>query len=432
MSEANTRVYPSITDGRLLAILSELLENEICSSIDLKFPGDTGRSLQSPSDAKELETELALTNTKLISNAVIIQNSEDSRSNMFVDFRRAKTTWTSEGNKAVKKLVPSQYEFEIEVRRPGVFHEDALEVMRAFDDALLGGGSIPAAAIPNEMLSALASHTEAFAAASAKTFDDARLVRKEAEQEIAKLREQQEQEFADRKKLADEDLAALRKQVADREAELERRLKEVDDRTNMHARRAKAKQIADRLSERLQEPSVGADVGNTRRQIVYLSSIALVVSSVIIGSGVFVFLPGFLATDLNSMIFASARIVGGSAAFFFVLIYLLSFLKRIASEDAATKQQLERYSLDMDRSSWAIETVLETQARGDQTAVPDVWMKGVTSNLFQVPVAEDEDKSALDALGELLKTGAAVKIGPDGASLDLQGRAAKKTGKSGD
>lgn len=297
---------------------------------------------------------------------------------------------------------------------------------------MTSGATDNSAAIPNDILKAISAQVEALGAASNKLYDDARSVRKDTEKELAGLRKKQNADFESKQQEAKDEHEAQLNALRAREAELKKRIEAVDDRDNMHARRAKAQQIAERLSQRLEEPSIGQDVLRTRNLITRMSLGALAISAFIAFTGLIEFIPDLNSdSNLNSMIFASARVAGGSAAFFLVLFYLLSFLKRIAEEDAATKHQLERYSLDMDRSSWAIETVLEAQSRGDSSEVPEEWLRGVTSNLFSAVNTEDEDKTALEALGEILQRGAAFKVGSNGVEIDLSEKAAKKVGKTG-
>jgi len=320
---------------------------------------------------------------------------------------------------------------ELEGKRPGQFAEHAFEIHRLAEALFLAAQINSGSAVPDEMMSAITAQVAALGAAADKLYDDARTVRRDTEQELSDLRVKQIEEIEEAREAAERERVAELNKIRKREAALEQRLKEVDDRANMHARRAKAEQISERLKARLAEPSVRQDVLSTRNLITRFSIAAMTISGLIILSGVGTFIPGVqTSSNLNSMLFASARIVGGSAAFFVVLIYLLSFLKRVSEEDATANQQLERYSLDMERSSWAIETVFELQGRGN-TEIPEQWLDGVTNNLFGEVKTETDEKTALEALGEILQTGAEFEMGPNGGALRLKNKASKRVGKSG-
>ncbi|MEL6826272.1 MAG: hypothetical protein AAFN91_08505 [Pseudomonadota bacterium] len=432
MTAANIRRYPSTPDVTITNIIEHLLEEELIDEAVFTFPGNIRSSASSTEGLAKVIEDRKIDHGKIIQKANITVIADHPSNNMQIEFRRAVTEHLASGNQPKVIHTPSQFECEIEVLKPGANLDETYSIFLLFEDRMTLGTTNGAAAIPNDILKAIAAQVEALGAASNKLYDDARSVRKDTEKELANLRKKQNTEFAAKQKEVEEEHERQLKALKEREAELEKRIAAVDDRDNMHARRAKAQQIAEQLNQRLKEPSIRKDVLRTRNLITRMSLAALTISGFIVFTGLIEFVPNLNSgSNLNSMIFAGARVAGGSAAFFLVLFYLLSFLKRIAEEDAATKHQLERYSLDMDRSSWAIETVLEAQARGDATEVPDEWLRGVTNNLFGGSKTEDEDKTALEALGEILQRGAAFKVGSNGVEIDLSAKAAKKVGKTG-
>ena len=112
-----------------------------------------------------------------------------------------------------------------------------------------------------------------------------------------------------------------------------------------------------------------------------------------------------------------------------LLFYLLTWLKRTHSEDVSAERELERYSYDIDRASWAIETILEAQAK-ETGEVPALWIEGVTRSLFARSAARDEDREALDALGSLLNVSAKAEIGPNGPRFEINRPGLRKLGKA--
>lgn len=431
MTVSNIRRYPSVSDSILISFFSELFEAELLTGLTLTFSGQSKKEVQGVNDLKSVAEDLGLGSSKLIQSASITHRSGVPQQNMHVEFHRGVTSYVGDRNGTAAVLAPSQFEMELEVKRPGQFAEKALEIYRRAEAHLLAGQSPSGSAVPDEMLSAITAQVAALGSAADKLYDDARNVRLDTEKELAELRSKQIEEINKTRANAEKERVAKLEKIREREEQLEQRLKEVDDRASMHARRAKAEQISQRLKARLDEPSVRPDVLRTRNMISRFSIAAMTVSGLIILSGVATFLPGFqTSSDLNAMLFASARIIGGSAAFFIVLIYLLSFLKRVSEEDANANQQLERYSLDMERSSWAIETVFELQGRGN-AEIPQQWLDGVTNNLFGGAKTDDEEKTALEALGEILQTGAEFELGPNGGALRLNNKASKRIGKTG-
>lgn len=87
---------------------------------------------------------------------------------------------------------------------------------------------------------------------------------------------------------------------------------------------------------------------------------------------------------------------------------------------------MERYAIDLNRASWAIETILEASSK-EGVQIPDIMIQGVSRNLFGAEEKKDEAKS--DALAELLRSSAKVRVGADGAEFSINGRGAVKLAK---
>lgn len=131
-------------------------------------------------------------------------------------------------------------------------------------------------------------------------------------------------------------------------------------------------------------------------------------------------------------LFASLLLRGslGLIAATFFGYYLIRYFKNV--EDTANRRALglERYLFDIDRASWVIETIMELKEEEGITAVPDAWLKGATHNLFGSNDDENHDApNPLEALGELLATGAKLKVGNGSGELEIQPKAAKKVAK---
>jgi hypothetical protein len=114
-----------------------------------------------------------------------------------------------------------------------------------------------------------------------------------------------------------------------------------------------------------------------------------------------------------------------SAASIGFVAYAITWVKKLASQEAAHNQSLEQYVFDMNRASWTIETILElTDAELDE--VPSVWLDSVCRNLFERQDQVQEDATSLQALAALLNVTTEAEIGPDGPTFKLNRRAARK------
>lgn len=113
----------------------------------------------------------------------------------------------------------------------------------------------------------------------------------------------------------------------------------------------------------------------------------------------------------------------GAVAF---LLYAISWLKRVYAEDVRAQRDLERYSIDLSRASWAIETIMEAKSNGD-VAIPDILVAGVAKNLFDASAKSEADGN--DALASFLKASIRGKITPNGAEFDFNNRGTTKLAK---
>ncbi len=107
----------------------------------------------------------------------------------------------------------------------------------------------------------------------------------------------------------------------------------------------------------------------------------------------------------------------------------LSGLKRAEEAERAQSLRLQRYSHDMDRASWVVETILQLSST-ESAKVPDVWLESVCNDLFK----SDPDKASatpdsLEALGALLDATARAKIGTNGFEFELERKDAKRVAK---
>lgn len=110
------------------------------------------------------------------------------------------------------------------------------------------------------------------------------------------------------------------------------------------------------------------------------------------------------------------------------LAYLVTFIRRSYDAEVESLRELQRYGMDINRASWVIETAMEmTTKEGAQ--LPEKWVEGACSGLFQTGSKGDGDVGSLAALGAVMGLGPEVSVGPEGASFKLPPRAAKKAAK---
>jgi hypothetical protein len=243
---------------------------------------------------------------------------------------------------------------------------------------------------------------------------DAEAHRKSLEDGYIKMRQQLEEAAENR-----------RQELEKRDEELRARAKELDDRDNTHVRRELRGRITETLRQRLKEPLI---TSSTRR-----NSFAFLVGCTAAGIGLIylgLWSQAAIATsqDLTSKWFAILKSILFSAAGVGFFGYAVFWLRKLYLDDSRQERELERYALDLDRASWAIETILD-MSKKDGAELPSAWVQGVCRDLFAFG-ATKEDPTALQALGAIMDVAAGAEIGTDGAKITLNRRGAKAVAES--
>lgn len=267
-------------------------------------------------------------------------------------------------------------------------------------------------------------------------------------EDAAKLRHQTEQDrVAQLKEVADETkrlreeqqvhVDAETERLNEREAALEAERKSLDDRQHMHARRALREDINDDLQRRMRQSVLSVSATTTNALISFLSLLGVFFSS-------YVALQSFEGFQ-NVLAAAAAEKAGVSSVSYLMgaefirgvlaslgavglFLYTISWLRRTYLDQVQQKEELQKYFLDINRASWAIETILEvTEREGRQ--LPDKWVEGVCHGLFQTAEQKDAEITPMEAWTALLSGSAKVQHGPDGTMLEVSGKDAKKMAK---
>lgn len=263
------------------------------------------------------------------------------------------------------------------------------------------------------------------------------------EEEFSQRQSALEESFQKRQIQSDAILDEAKLSLTKREEELEQRQKELDDRDHIHARRQLREQITSGIAARLEGAIIPART----------STVGFVVFMLAISGSIALGAISFLSfQEFASILQAAAKATGPikhesdyvalaqaqSPAVWFLLargflaslgaiaflIYAISWLKNIYNDRLRAHRELERYSIDLNRASWAVETIMEAKSSGG--TIPDILVAGVSRNLFDSSTEKSQGNSTGDALGSLLRASARAKIGPSGAEFEMNGRGAKK------
>lgn len=299
---------------------------------------------------------------------------------------------------------------------------------------------------PKTVSSLLASHQELLKRLESTATSVTEQISKERirlESEFAARQAEMEENFKRKKERADQISEEMRQHILDREAELEERKKLLDDRDHLHARRQLREQITKNISERLRSAIVPARTSALAWIVLYLalfgaaflgwlSYISLVDYSEIVRSAVSAesstrtqgdISAATLANGPSTWFLLARGFLAGAGAIGF-LVYAMSWLKNIYHANVRAHQELERYSTDLNRASWAVETIMEAKSSGGE--IPEALIAGISRNLFGDSSASVAANSGNEAVASLLRASVGAKIGPSGAEFQLNGRGASK------
>lgn len=349
---------------------------------------------------------------------------------------------------AAGQLGSSQWETELEVRRstgnPPAPTADSVEYVWDAVDAFRkkvtkGRGASDAGGPLRDVLSTEIAQLGELHIDMVKRADEARARR---EEEIEEKRQALHVEFQAKQVELNKLLASEQARLQEEKDHLQARARQLDDRAHMHARRDLRSEITQTLAARLQRPGVSTNALLLR---------GAVTAAMLIGVAATGWIALTASQEVSQLIqvensaaanqqrlpdrialYATlGRLAISSTVCVALIFYLIGWLRRILEQDERSEREVERYRYDIDRATWAIETILEVQGK-EGAEIPHEWVKGVTHGLFEVAPKKDEDTTALEALGALLNISAKAELGPNGPRIELNRSSLKKLGKQAD
>ena len=230
--------------------------------------------------------------------------------------------------------------------------------------------------------------------------------------------------------------------------ELNKKREEFDFSDHMRARRHLRQQITDDVQRSIAKPVSSS--GSIQK--FYLISVICVVSS--LASGIFAYesfesfrsaadlapvvapaaaLPASDAVDSGKSLEVNNYLLWMLALRGFLLsavaigfaYYLVAMYRKSHDEDVATLRELQRYGMDINRASWIIETAMEMTTK-ENAKIPEKWIEGTCTGLFQIGPAKSQEVSSLAALGALMGLGPELEVGPEGPRVKLMPKSSKK------
>jgi hypothetical protein len=411
----NTIRIPVVSDESILILFDRLVRAFPPSEFDLHAPA---RHLGKWNNRDALNATFPNRDwsaTRLISSGTARLFNQNNQS-MAVHFHRYVI---SQGNVQQASLWENEIWIEMSGDIPPPNLLKVLDVVDQFQRSHVGNVSAPVGP-STEVRDLLSNQISKLAELQANIVSEAEQARLAGEARLAAKFEAIEQEAAERRSRFEAEIETVRSQIAEAEESLAQRKKTLDDRDHMHVRRGLRADITNAMQQRMAAPPVSKQTGRLRSSIVMYSVVGILglLGVSIFGAWDTHALSQRPDVSIWALVYSTVRFVAPLAVATGLLIYLLNWLRRIHAEDVRSERDLERYRFDIDRASWAFETIQEAQSK-EGGRVPETWIEGATQGLFARSEQGDEDGQARDALAALLGYSAKAQIGTDGARIEI-------------
>ncbi|WP_269540454.1 hypothetical protein [Cerasicoccus fimbriatus] len=258
------------------------------------------------------------------------------------------------------------------------------------------------------------------------------------------FQEEQDKRFYDRCSRKDLEISELRKKLEtehdlaqtslEKEKKaLAKRLKELDDSSNTHARRQLREGLKSDVSNSLE--TFGLSKGTIRKRIPIHTAFVLAICMLVFGVGYFSVNPIVLSESsepsigtvaISHMIIAYLKPILLAVGALFMLIYYIRWNDRWSEAHASEEFRLKRILLDIDRASWVVELALEWRKDKDKEISSEL-LDRLTINLFEDKISPaDARHPSEDMLATLLRASSRLRAGPNGLEAEFNSSGTNK------
>jgi hypothetical protein len=214
----------------------------------------------------------------------------------------------------------------------------------------------------------------------------------------------------------------LQNEIGEERKALAQREKELDDRSNMHARRAIRQELKKEITERGETFHLTTDTVRKRR-IIHVAFAFLIGG---LAALTITWIVAQLNTSGTDMTLLTVKSIFATLGFVASLIYYIRWNDAWFRQHANEEFRLKRLLLDVDRASWVVETSMEWNT-AQKDSIPAELLNRISAGLFEPdcdskPVshpAEDALSTILGASSEIecaTPNGTKIKIGRKGIS----------------
>ncbi|MCX7044191.1 MAG: hypothetical protein NTX50_01725 [Candidatus Sumerlaeota bacterium] len=294
---------------------------------------------------------------------------------------------------------------------------------------------------PNRIITAGETEEQArFEAMHISTLERLERLNEELIKKGSEFREKIEADYQEKKNSLDAQTEKIRAQHVveylkkNSEAEkvkeqLEKRLREVDDRDNTHVRRGLREALQQEIIKRQQAFCL---TKGTQYLRIPIHAVCLMLILAFAGASVWYSskLYAFEATkelNLSLLIIMALKPLGLAFATIGISIFYIKWMNQWFEHHSAAEFHLKQFQLDVDRASWVVETTLEWK-RALKDVIPTVLLDSITRNLFKSDDKPSESPMhpADQLASALLGTASKVRVQVGDTQLEFEGKNLKK------
>lgn len=239
-----------------------------------------------------------------------------------------------------------------------------------------------------------------------------------------------ESKFEDRKKELHETYETLTADLSEKEEDFERKIKELDDKSNTHARRQIRKDIIGEIKKRQTEFKLTVGTNKLRWPVAIAMIGLILVFCVLAGFSIRDFYLAITSEDPRALWISGAKQLIYSFGVIASVLFYIRWQNRWFEQHSLAEFHLKQLELDMERASWIVETSLEwNDAKGN--AIPTELLESLSRNLFSIQSEKAENliHPADQLASAIMGTASMVKLKAGNAELEIDPRKLRKTRK---
>jgi len=253
--------------------------------------------------------------------------------------------------------------------------------------------------------------------------------RGQLESQFDERRRQLEDEVDQKAKIKEKEFEIKEIKIQAEKALLDEQKKELDDRSNTHARRAVRGELIQTLQSRQSDFSIAPGTNALRRPIhfIFLALLAFTAAGALWSAYIW----GMDGGDSNNIriITVAAKTIVFAFGFLTAAGLYISWMNRWFDKHAEVQFQTKQFEIDINRATWAVEAALEWKGiQGEQ--MPEALLSGITRHLFETHPNDSPEYSPLETPASgILGNASNLKMNVGGSEISLDRKGLNKVAK---